>query len=76
MTQIGLFLFLVMPPKVAKASTYFVTVTEVFAKITLPEQEQQSRDGKFGTSLNGFSTSSALSSGQDKLRRRRTSISR
>jgi len=55
-----------------------ITSSGIYSNHTtpLPEQEQQSRDGKFGTSLNGFSTSSALSNGQDKLRRRRTSISR
>jgi hypothetical protein len=36
MTQVGLFLLLVMLPKVAKATTYFVTVAKVFAKITSP----------------------------------------
>jgi hypothetical protein len=35
-TQIGLFLFLVASPKVAKARTDSVAVTNVFAKITLP----------------------------------------
>jgi hypothetical protein len=35
-TQIGLFLFLVMPPKVAKARKYSVAVANIFAKTTLP----------------------------------------
>jgi hypothetical protein len=35
-TQIGLFLFLIVSPTVAKARTYSVAVADVFAKITLP----------------------------------------
>jgi hypothetical protein len=34
--KIGLFLFFVMSPKVAKARTYTVAVANVFAKITSP----------------------------------------
>jgi hypothetical protein len=35
-TQTRLFLFLVMPPKVAKARTYSVAAADVFAQISLP----------------------------------------
>ncbi len=35
-TQIGMLLFLVASPKVAKARTYSVAVADVFTKITLP----------------------------------------